>query len=230
MNSILLEQLKKILIFKDLDLKTLKELFGSIDYKLETFQSGEVILFAREPLNKAYLLLQGEIKAQMQSYDGKLFQVEKLKAPSLVGAGFLFSKFHLSPVDMIASSKHNLVLILTYSNFIKMLDYDKSVMFNFLAFMGNKLNFLSEKMRVVALGTLLQKVSSYLLTLYRTCGESFELPITKEEMANLFSSTRPSISRIFLQLERQGIIKRLKSNKIKILDCEKLYLNSMMEI
>ncbi len=218
----LVNQLSNIILFKNISVDKINGIFDDLNYTLDSFESESIIKFSRDNLNKAYFLLQGTIRAEMQTYNGKILQVEKLSPPSLVAAGFMFSRQKTSPVNIIVDSKKALILALSYDSFLKLLEYDKTIMLNFLYFMANKLNFLSEKIRIVGLETLSQKVSSYLLSLYKKCGEDFILPITKEEMSNLFGATRPSVSRVFSNFEKEGIIKRISKNKIKILDCSKL--------
>ncbi len=221
MEEIDLKQLSKISLFKGLSENRIIFLIGKLQYKVELFNEGEIIKFSRDPLQNAYFLLSGQITANMETPNGKILQIEKIDAPNLVAAGFLFSRSATSPVDVFISKKTSKILFLPYDDFLSLLYSDRTIMLNFLRFMGDKLSFLSEKIRIIGLNTLTQKVCSYLFSLYKNCGEKFRLPITKEEMANLFGSTRPSVSRVFKLLERDGIIRRNK-NDIIITDCRKL--------
>jgi CRP-like cAMP-binding protein len=221
MNDFTFKQLSVISLFNRVDHFELRLTLKKLKYSIKVFNEGEIVEFSRSPLKNAYFLLSGQITANMETPSGKILQIEKMDAPKLVAAGFLFSRTGTSPVDVFISEKTSKVLFLPYDEFLVLLRSDETIMFNFLRFMGDKLNFLSEKIRIIGLNTLTQKVCSYLFSLYKNCGEKFQLPITKEEMANLFGSTRPSVSRVFGILEKDGVILRDKKD-IVVTDCKKL--------
>jgi CRP-like cAMP-binding protein len=63
---------------------------------------------------------------------------------------------------------------------------------------------------------LVQKVCSYLLELSRKQNSLLvQLDMSKEEMAREFNVTRPALSRVFIELEKLGII-AMQGRKVEI--------------
>ena len=69
--------------------------------------------------------------------------------------------------------------------------------------------------------TIRGKIANYFLSLPEQNDGSIIIPFSIEELANFFGVTRPSLSRVLLQMEEIGIIKR-EGKTVIILDKRKL--------
>jgi CRP-like cAMP-binding protein len=89
-------------------------------------------------------------------------------------------------------------------------------MMAFLAYISNKVSFLSEKLRLVSLRSIRAKLAYYLLK--ESAGESaFRLKISKEDIARLFSVSRPALVKVMMEMVGEGIID-VKGREIEIMD------------
>ncbi|HEW91132.1 MAG TPA: helix-turn-helix domain-containing protein [Thermotogaceae bacterium] len=86
--------------------------------------------------------------------------------------------------------------------------------------MGDRISILSEKLYLLSLSDLKERIARYLLTISRG-EEKFKIPITKEELSKILGVTRPSLSRTFSELTKEGIIEQIRS-EIIIRDIERL--------
>jgi len=78
---------------------------------------------------------------------------------------------------------------------------------NFLSDMGNKIVFLADKIALFQFKTIRQKLCGYLLDLSTRQGSwSVRLPYSKQTLSELFGVTRPSLSRVFAELEFERLI------------------------
>jgi CRP-like cAMP-binding protein len=71
------------------------------------------------------------------------------------------------------------------------------------------------------LSDLKERIARYLFQISNG-NKQLKLPTTKEELSKIFGVTRPSLSRAFSQLEKEGLIEQLSDGKIVIKDSESL--------
>lgn len=88
---------------------------------------------------------------------------------------------------------------------------------NLLRDMGDRLTTLAEKVWMLSLNTLNQRLANFLLRQSDDLGDEFELKTTKEELADALGVARPSLSRVFSEFVAQGLIKQ-DGRQIRILD------------
>ncbi len=89
-----------------------------------------------------------------------------------------------------------------------------------LSSISNKLQFLSEKVRLTSLKTIKAKIAYYLLK--ESEGESdFQLKTSKQEIANLFGVSRQALTNVMKQMHEDDII-YMERRKIKIVNRQAL--------
>jgi len=216
-----LAQISKIPLFKDLTIEEIKSLTVDNSFKTADFDSDALIKSRGEKLDYLMILLYGEVKTQMSDFNGRVIQIEKLNSPTMLAIGFVFQKNNILPVDIITTKKSS-VLFIKKQTLLKFSCKKKTFLENLLNHIGNKMNFLSQKLWMTSLKTIKEKILFYLLQLYNQNNHSseFDMPIRIEELSMLFGVTRPSLSRTLSNLEKDGYFER-KGKKI-FLNIEKL--------
>ncbi len=143
-------------------------------------------------------------------------KVEYIKAPNPMATGFLFSADNRSPpVSAICRTACTFVVIPKENLSLLLKKYDE-FMIAFLAYISNRVSFLSDKLRLVSLRTIRAKLAYYLLK--ESEGEkSFQLKTTKESIARLFSVSRPALVKVMMEMAEEGIIE-VDRRKITILN------------
>jgi len=175
-----------------------------VRYSLRRYDKGDVIVTQGTRYESLFILIKGEIVTEMADEKGDFMKVEQLRAPNPMATGFLFSTDNRSPVSAICSVPCTLVVIPKENVFFLMKRYEEFMM-AFLAYISNKVSFLSEKLRLVSLRTIRAKLAYYLLK--ESEGESaFRLKISKEEIARLFSVSRPALVKVMMEMAGEGII------------------------
>lgn len=219
------ENLSKINLFKNLTIEKLESIIKSKNSEIKDYKKKEIIFFRGQKFEYLLVLIFGEVITEMNDFNGKVVQVERIKAPSLLAPGFLFNSKNCSPVDILADSRVT-ILKLEKSYILQLCKDNDEFLENFLKIVSNKLTFLSEKLYLNSLKTIKEKIIFYLISLYNSQNKANEiiLPISLEELSHLFGVARPSLSREFINLEKEGLIMK-NNNKIKILNKEELLLN-----
>lgn len=211
--------LAKLDLFENMTLRELESIFRSSNAAIFTYKPNETIKFRGEECNELLILLMGEIETRMQNEAGKVVIIENIKAPYVLASAFLFSSKNVYPVDVVAKSEVKLISILK-EKVIEICQSNQKFLLNFLRNMGDRISILSEKLYLLSLSDLKERIARYLLTISRG-EEKFKIPITKEELSKILGVTRPSLSRTFSELTKEGIIEQIRS-EIIIRDIERL--------
>ena len=193
-----------------------KESFlNDVRFTIKSFKKNEWIISQGEEFTSLYILIEGEIKTVMTDEKGDFMHIEDIKAPLPMATGFLFAGNNKSPVSAIAKKECKLVSIPKDNVFSLMQNYDE-FMYAILASISNKVQFLSEKLRLISLRTIKAKLAYYLLK--ESEGEqSFHLKTSKQEIANLFGVSRQALTSVMNQLHDEEIIK-MQRRKIEIVN------------
>jgi len=76
-----------------------------------------------------------------------------------------------------------------------------------LADMGDRLQFLAQRLRMSQFGSIRQKLALYLIDHSPADRRSpVRIPNTRQELADIFGVARPSVSRVISELEQEGVI------------------------
>jgi len=209
-----------------LEEKQLESIFSRIPSNLKHYPSGRLVAFRGDELNRLMLLLEGNLSAEIVSMKGKVLKVETLQAPCIIAGPMLFADEHYLPVQLTAEEDVE-ILSLSRDAALTLLSSDPRILQQFLRDSGNKVSFLSEKIRLYQFHSIRQKIAVYLLDLYaKQKTQWLRFPLKIETMAELFSVTRPSLSRCLSELVEEGILER-DGRQYKI--CDKETLTEMIQ-
>ena len=197
-----------------------KESFlNDVRFSLKTFKKDEWIISQGEEYVALYILIEGEIKPVMVDEKGDFMHIENIKAPLPLATGFIFAGNNKSPISAIAKRDCKLICIPKDNVFALMKKHD-AFMYAILSSISNKIQFLSEKVRLTSLRTIRAKLAYYILK--ESEGEDiFHLKSSKQEISNLFGVSRQALTSVMNQLHDEELI-FMESRKIKILDRQEL--------
>lgn len=175
-----------------------------VRFSVRSYQKGDVIVARGVRYDSLYVLIMGEIVTEMADEKGDFMKVEQIRAPNPMATGFLFSSDNRSPVSAICNTACTVAVIPRDNVYFLMRKYE-CFMMSFLAYISNKVFFLSEKLRLVSLRTIRAKLAYYLLK--ESEGEkSFRLKTSKESMARLFGVSRPALVKVMMEMAEEGMI------------------------
>ena len=175
-----------------------------VRFSVRSYQKGEIIVTQGTHYDSLYILINGEVVTEMADEKGDFMKVEQLKAPNPMATGFLFSSDNRSPVSAICHTVCTVVVIPRENVYFLMRKYE-GFMMAFLAYISNKVSFLSEKLRLVSFRTIRAKLAYYLLK--ESEGEkSFRLKTSKENMSRLFGVSRPALVKVMMEMAEEGLI------------------------
>ncbi len=212
----LIYNLGRCSLFEGIKVGQLERIFENVNHRITSFLAGELIEEQNSPCDEMLILLQGHTKAQMQDFSGKVITIETMEAPSILASGFLFASKNVIPVDIV-STDNCAVLYIERDGILWLCREYEVFLRNLLRDMGDRLATLAEKVWMLSLNTLNQRLANFLLKQSDDLGTEFELKTTKEELADALGVARPSLSRVFSEFVAEKII-RQEGKLIKILD------------
>ena len=203
-------------LFKGISPDEIETILRSVPNRVKKFQSGSMISQSGEPVNSLMVVINGVVKGEMVDYAGRIIKIEDIPAPGTVASAFMFGSRNRFPVNVIAVSDGELLLI-EKSDFLALLTKNDIVLVNFLDMISNRSQFLSEKIKFLNFKTIRGKLAQYILQKAGKDKSTVNLDMTQNDLAEYFGVTRPSVSRALGEMETDGYIEA-KGKNINIYD------------
>ena len=193
-------------VFRGIPEQENKRLLEQIHFQIKSYQKDEIITDAGEQVKNLLIVISGSVRGEMIDYSGKTVKIEDIEAPKPLAAAFLFGKENKYPVTVTANNDTK-ILAIPVTEFLKLLQLNAQILKNYLHRISTRAQFLSQKLHFLSFKTIKEKVAHFLL---QTAGDqfhSFELKNTQQQLADLFGVTRPSLARVFGEMQKEGFIK-----------------------
>jgi CRP-like cAMP-binding protein len=207
-------------LFKGLSPDEIEKILDNVPHNVKKYQSGFMICLSGEHVNSLMVVISGVVKGEMVDYVGRVIKIEDIPAPGALAPAFIFGNRNRFPVNVIAVSSAELLLI-SKTDFLKLLMNNDTILVNFLDMISNRSQFLSEKIKFLNFKTIKGKLAHFILQKAANDKMSVTLGMTQNDLADFFGVARPSVARALRDLEEGGFIEA-KSKTIKIIDKEGL--------
>jgi CRP-like cAMP-binding protein len=192
--------------FRGLSPSEVESILGKISHSIKTFSKGQTIAQRDEEVKNLCIVVAGSVKGEMVDFSGKILKIEEMFAPQPIAHAFLFGERNRYPVDVIALEDCK-ILFIPKPDVIRMLQQSDVILRNYLNAISNRAQFLSNKLWFLSFKTIKEKVAHYLLSLTKSdSNATILLPKSHQELAEFFGVARPSLARVFAELQDEGII------------------------
>lgn len=208
--------LTKSPLFKGLDSLEIASVLSVVSCRIKKYTSGSVISQSNETVTSLMLVIKGFVKGEMADYAGRMIKIEDIPAPGALAPAFMFGANNRFPVDIIAGSDCELLMI-EKNEFLKLLRRNDTILINFLDMISNRSQFLSDKIKFLNFKTIKGKLAYYFLLKAGKDHASVQLDMTQTELADYFGVARPSVGRALGEMEKEGYIEAHGKN-IRLLD------------
>ena len=203
-------------LFKRLTTGDIETILSGVPHRIRKFQTGSLISQSGEPVNSLIVVISGVVKGEMVDYAGRVIKIEDIPAPGALASAFMFGNRNRFPVNVIAVSDGELLLI-EKPDFLKLLMWNDIILVNFLDMISNRSQFLSEKIKFLNFKTIKGKLAHFILQKAGKEKSSVLLDMTQNELADFFGVARPSVGRALGELEEEGYLEA-KGKNVKITD------------
>ncbi len=207
-------------VFRGISEKETELLLEKIHYHVKSFGKDEMVVFAGEQVTSLYIIMSGSVKGEMIDYSGKTIKIEDIEAPKPLATAFLFGKENKFPVTVTANNEVQ-ILAIPVPEFLKLLQINQQILKNYLNIISTRAQFLSQKLHFLSFKTIKEKMAHFLLQQAGERLHSIEIKNTQQQLADLFGVTRPSLARVFSEMQKERLIK-IEKKTITLLDKAKL--------
>ncbi|WP_297404327.1 Crp/Fnr family transcriptional regulator [uncultured Cetobacterium sp.] len=209
-----LKNIKNVRIFEGVSLKEIKNIFENINYSFVEIEKNEILFFRGDELNTFNIILNGELSGEMLKENGEIKKIENLKTGDIIASAFIFGDSNILPVDLRALKNTRLISI-DKDEFLKIFVLNKKILKNFLDEISSKTQFLSKKIwKSFTIKTIKEKLDDYIEENMKNNEIHFEKNV--KELAEIFSVSRPSLSRVLSVYLSEGKLEKIGKNSYKI--------------
>ena len=217
MNDFIMHALRQCPLFMGMSEVSIELALGSINYQIVSLEKRDVYALAGMPCRFADIVVKGSLVCRMASLSGKQVEVSRLRSGNLVAPAFIFSKDRSLPVSVETDGRVELFRMKPDS-LKSLIDNDDAIRMNFIRILSNIDVFLTQKMKILSLFTVREKVAYLLLERAGEQGSNeIHLERSRQEIADSFGIQKFSLLRVLSDLEKEGAIE-IKGKIIKILN------------
>ena len=194
---------------------------GNISYQLVSLPSHEVYALAGMPCKYVDIVVSGKLICRMAALSGKQVEVSRLHSGNMVAPAFIFSKDRSLPVSVETDGKVQLFRMRP-EELKRLIDLDETIRMNYIRILSNIDVFLTQKMKVLSLFTVREKVAYLLMERAGEQGSNeVHLERSRQGIADSFGIQKFSLLRVLSDFEKEGAIE-IHGRTIKILDRRKM--------
>ena len=137
----------------------------------------------------------------------------------LIAPAYIFAHNNEMPVS-VETSKKTTLLRMRPSELKLLIDTDERIRWNFIQHLSKIDIFLSQKMRMLSLFSVKEKVAQYLIKMaIEQQSRTIRLDVSRQEMADIFGIQKFSLLRCLSEFEEKGAI-RIEGKTITILNSD----------
>jgi CRP/FNR family transcriptional regulator len=213
----------KIPMFEFLDAEELDRLLSLCGR--EDFSKGEYIFLECDPPRKLYVVVKGEVKLLKQTEDGREMIVEMAYPGEVFGEEAIFDG---EPYPMTAQALGDVELLtVTRTDFFTFLRDNPDLALEIITELGQRLREAQNTIRALAMERVEWRIARTLLILSRkagvveTDGVSIDLPLTRQDIADMAATTVETTIRVLSNFKKLGLVETEKG-KIIIRNKQKL--------
>lgn len=218
-----LNQIKNSPVFfgmKDDELKGILECFNA---RVRSYDTGEFIIREGDIIKCIYLILEGSVNIEKDSWWGRRIIISQLKRNDNLALAFVASKNTESQVDAVAEEKTKL-LILNYEKCTSMCQNactrHKILINNLFEILSRENIELIQKIENISQKTIRDKILTYLSNeAKKRKSNIFELTFNRQDLADYLNADRSALSYELSKLQKEGVI-RFSKNKFELLSAD----------
>ena len=208
-------QIKNSPIFFGINENELKEMLECFNARIKTFEDGEFIIRQGEIVKNIYLVLDGAVNIEKDTYWGRRIIVTQLGINQNIALAFVASKNIESSIDAVSVGSTKL-LILSYEKCTTMCQNvctKHRLLINNLFEILSKENIeLLQKIENISQKTIREKLLTYFSNeAKRNKSNIFEIPYNRQDLADYLNIDRSAMSFELSKMQKDGLIKTEKN-------------------
>jgi CRP-like cAMP-binding protein len=203
-------------LFRNFTKEKQEEVLRILDYRIDTYRKGEVIIRQGDVCKHLHLLLAGKMHVDVVDISGNQVRVETIKAPRSFATPHIFSEKNLFPATFTVVEDITL-LRATKDSVFTLMNTMPLFLSNFLCVSTNCNKCTMTRLRVLSFRSIRDRFIYYLFDHATEGSDIVELEHNLTQLAEYFGVTRPALSKEIRKMEDEGHI-LLSPGKVKIIN------------
>ena len=220
-----IHQLKHAELFNNMSTQEILETLSHLSASLHTYQKDEIVCNQGETFFKLGILLEGKAQISKTYMTNDSIEISTLTISNSFGEDIVCAGYLVMPYSL--QTIQNSTFLLIDGNSILNVNkqsstYMSKFLTNMLRLIAKRSLSASTQMDYRRITSLKKRVSIFLLQQYQETGQClFTIQLSRHEMANYLSVTRPALSKVLAELKKEEIIDYYKDS-FKIENVERL--------
>lgn len=219
------EVLLRTKIFNNITVAELQVMLTCLQPKVSCFRKDAAIALAGDKFTGIGIILSGAAAVTKENAAGNRVIIAFVGPGDLFGEIAAFAGGGIWPATVFAQSDCTVLFLpadMIVGECPKMCASHRRLITNMLVLVSDKALLLNRKLEYLAIKSIRSKISMFLLDQYKKKGSAtFMLPMKRNELADFFNVTRPSLSREMGQMRDEGLID-FHMSSVKLKDIETL--------
>lgn len=188
----------------------LSKILNCLGAYVKKYEQGGMIIRQGDVISKIYLILEGEVNIEKETYWGRRIIIQKMYANSSIGLALVASKSPEANINALCVDDA-LVLILNYEKCSQMCqnacNHHGVLIRNLFKIISKENIELIEKIENISQKTIRDKLLTYLSNeSLKSKSNSFEIQFNRQELADYLNIDRSAMSFELSKLKSEGLI------------------------
>ncbi len=216
-----LNELAKCVLFRGLKENEILNLLEKINYKISSYNKGDIIAIEGDDCNSLGIILKGSIEIQKIFPSGQVTTINNFHEGNVFGESLVFTDKHAYPAT-ISATDYAEIMFIEREDIIRLAMLNATILTNFVRVLSHRILMLNDRLSNLSQDSIRKKIVNYLLSEYRKQQSLIiSIPYSRKKMAELLNVPRPSLSRELTKMKDDNLID-FDKNQIKIFDIDQL--------
>ena len=211
-----LSKIKNSPLFLNISDEELPRMLQCFNANIKHFETGDMIIRQGDTVSKIYLILDGEVNIEKDSYWGRRIIVQKLYTNNNIALCLATTKDAESTISATCAKKST-ILILNFNKCTTMCtnacNHHTELIQNMFKILSKENIELLEKIENISQKSIRDKLLTYLSNeSIKNKSNTFEIPFNRQELADYLNIDRSAMCFEMSKLKKEGLI-NYKKNK-----------------
>ncbi|GAA0781315.1 Crp/Fnr family transcriptional regulator [Hathewaya limosa] len=213
--------LSQCMLFKGLQKEEIRSMMDKINFTKHNYSKGEVVVLEGDDISSIGIITEGELEMQKSYPSGKKILISKINKFGIFGEINIFSNME-SYTSSIISVTESEVIFIEKKEILKLCKVNEIFLNRLMMLLSDKILVLNKRLKELSYATIREKLADFILEEYKRQEKLIiDVRQKRNDMAEYFGVTRPSVSRELIKMKLEGLIDFNKKT-ITIKNLEKL--------
>ena len=206
--------LKSVGLFTGIEATELQSMLGCLNAGTQSLKKGKILLLAGNKPEYTGIVLSGQLHITRLDYDGNRSLMAVITPGGIFAEALCCAGVSESPVTVIAA-ENSVILKIGFTRILKTCSnscaFHRKLIENMLTLIAKKNLMLQNRMELLEIKSVREKVMRYLESFGSKRGNGFAIPLNREEMAAFLSVDRSALSHELAKMKNDGLIEYRKN-------------------